>query len=133
MTPGKPPPVDGDQLLLPGWRPLQTVRGDRARANALVTPPRPPRAVGKIARVTRPMTDDDRILARALGRCSLGADQFARRFVRLTVARADLPDGQITEPGAAALRRLAIKYRRQLPPHVVALAVVSSSPKQESP
>jgi hypothetical protein len=75
-----------------------------------------------LSRPTRPMTDDEVRMARALGACRFAPATFDKRFARDIAARAEKPEPTITEAGAACLRAKVHRYRRQIPADVVALA-----------
>lgn len=66
------------------------------------------------------MTDEQRKIAAALWRCTFLPGSHDKRFARDMAARAAMaspPD--LTEKQAAHLARLAYKYRRQMPAHLV--------------
>lgn len=76
----------------------------------------------------RPMTDDERRMAIALGRCSFVPATAAKRFARKIAARAQLPEPKVSPGEADLLRRLTKRYRRQIAPDVVALSDTPAPP-----
>ena len=76
----------------------------------------------------RPMTDDERRMAVALGRCRFVPATFDKRFGRAIAARAELEAPKISLGEADLLRRLTKRYRRQLAPAIVALSESPTPP-----
>jgi hypothetical protein len=76
----------------------------------------------------RPMNDDERRMAIALGRCSFVPGTFDKRFARKIAARAEIHEPKISLGEADLLRRLTRRYRRQIAEAVVALAGVPTPP-----
>lgn len=68
------------------------------------------------------MTEAERRMARALGRCRFLPGSPPKRFARQVAAEAEREDAQLTGPQARWLRSLVQRYRRQIPADVVALA-----------
>lgn len=69
----------------------------------------------------RRMTFPERCMARALAQATMIPGTGSKRFARDMAAQAD-SDCEITERQAEALRSLVIRFRRQIPAHVVAIA-----------
>jgi hypothetical protein len=66
------------------------------------------------------MTDHQRAVAEALSRCSFLPGSHDKRFARDMGASArQTPTPDLTERQATHLDRLAFKYRRQMPAHLV--------------
>lgn len=74
------------------------------------------------------MTPFERDLARALGGVSFLPGSKDKRFAAEVNARAKTtPDRPLSEKQAATLRRLARKYRRQIPRHLLAAAAAQDA------
>jgi hypothetical protein len=76
----------------------------------------------------RPMTDDERRMAIALGRCRFLPATFDKRFAFKLATRAELQAPKISLGEADLLRRLTKRYRRQLSPAIVALGRTPTPP-----
>lgn len=74
-----------------------------------------------IALEYRPMSADERTMAIALGAVTMIPGLPSKRFARDLAATAE-SFGTITEKQASALRSLVVRYRRQIPVAIVALA-----------
>lgn len=90
---------------------------ERARGRSAVVPQAPK---GRVQR--RPMTDDEQRMAEALGECRFGTGTFDKRFARGMHGLARQVPPIISEKEAALLPTMVIRYRRQIPSHVVDLA-----------
>lgn len=69
-----------------------------------------------------PMSDEEREMARHLGRCRFAPATSAKRFAFAIAARAEHDDPEISDREAAYLRSLVYTFRRQIPSDVVTLA-----------
>lgn len=70
----------------------------------------------------RPMTDDERTMALALGKCRFAPATVTKRFARDFAEHAKSPEARVTEKQMAFLRRAVHTFRRQIPAPVVKLA-----------
>lgn len=62
----------------------------------------------------RPMTEPERAMARALGRCSYQPASMAKRFARDLAGQAEMAEPKITDKQLVLLRSFITKYRRQI-------------------
>lgn len=76
----------------------------------------------------RPMSSEEREMAKHLGRCSFLPATPAKRFAGEIAGRAQLDEPEISESEAGYLRGLVYTFRRQIPADVVTLA--GDVPKQ---
>lgn len=69
------------------------------------------------------MTEDEKTMARALNQCTFVPGIGTKRFAREMAARAGQADAApLTEKQKEYLRSAVIRFRRQIPREVVALA-----------
>lgn len=66
----------------------------------------------------RPLTEKERAIALALGRCRFLPASTDKRFALDMAERAAHATSEITEKQAAFLADMAWRYRRQLPPEI---------------